>query len=92
MRISRPSATCPGQWNSSYICTYPAPAAPAVANVTVNLQQNPIKTATVTAFIFEDDYPLNGEPDTGGGVDSLATLEVPLGRFSVRNLGHLVGS
>jgi len=49
--------------------------------VTRELQQNPIKTATVTAFIFEDDYPLNGEPDTGGGVDSLATLEVPLGDF-----------
>jgi len=77
-----PSATCTGTvGTASYICTYPAPAAPAVANVTVNLQQNPIKTATVTAFIFEDDYPLNGEPDTGGGVDSLATLEVPLGDF-----------
>jgi hypothetical protein len=60
-----------------------APVAGVFAPVTVNLQQNPLKTATVTAFIFEDDYPLNGEPDTGGGVDSLATLEVPLGDFQV---------
>jgi hypothetical protein len=59
----------------------PAPVAGVFAPVTVNLELEPLKTATVTAFIFEDDYPLNGEPDTGGGVDSLATLEVPLGDF-----------
>jgi hypothetical protein len=53
------------------------------APVTINLQPNPLPTATVTAFIFEDDYPLNGEPDTGGGVDSLATLEKPLGDFEI---------
>ncbi len=59
----------------------PAPVAGVFAPVTVNLELEPLKTATVTAFIFEDDYPLNGEPDTGGGVDALATLEVPLGDF-----------
>jgi len=59
----------------------PAPVNGAFAPVTVNLELEPLKTATVTAFIFEDDYPLNGEPDTGGGVDALATLEVPLGDF-----------
>jgi hypothetical protein len=53
------------------------------APVTVNLQRNPLPTATVTAFVFEDNYPLNGEPDTGGGVDGLATLEVPLGDFQI---------
>jgi len=51
--------------------------------VTVNLQVEPLKTATVTAFIFEDEWPLNGEPDTGGGVDTLATLEKPLGDFQI---------
>ena len=53
------------------------------APVIVNLQQNPLPTATVTAYVFEDDFPLNGEPDTGGGVDSLATQEVPLGDFQL---------
>ncbi len=61
----------------------PAPVAGVFAPVTVNLELEPLKTATVTAFIFEDDYPLNGEPDTGGGVDALATLEVPLGDFQI---------
>jgi hypothetical protein len=61
----------------------PAPVAGVFAPVTVNLEIEPLKTATVTAFIFEDDYPLNGEPDTGGGVDSLATLEKPLGDFQI---------
>jgi hypothetical protein len=53
------------------------------APVIVNLQPAPLQTATVTAFIFEDDYPLNGEPDTGGGVDANPTLEVPLGDFQI---------
>jgi hypothetical protein len=57
--------------------------APVFAPVVVNLQRNPLKTATVTAFVFEDDWPLNGEPDTGGGVDALATLEKPLGDFQI---------
>jgi hypothetical protein len=80
--------TC-GTTAGVYSCTYPggAPAASGVtaanANVTINLQPAPLKTATVTAFIFEDDFPLNGEPDTGGGVDALATLEVPLGDFQI---------
>ncbi len=59
----------------------PAPVAGAFAPVTVDLQQNPIKTATVTAFIFEDDYPLNGEPNGGGGIDVLANQEAGLGDF-----------
>jgi hypothetical protein len=77
-----PAGICTGTvGTASYMCTYPAPVAPAVANVTVNLQQNPIKTATVTARVFEDDYPLNGEPDSGGGIDVLATNEPGLGDF-----------
>ncbi len=51
--------------------------------VVVNLQLAPLQTATVTAFVFEDDYPLNGEPDTGGGADAFPTLEVPLGDFQI---------
>jgi hypothetical protein len=55
----------------------------AGGNVTVNVQPNPIAPATVTAYVFEDDWPLNGEPDAGGGVDTLATQEVPLDDFDI---------
>src|SRR5882762_5516660 len=53
------------------------------APVTVNVEPNPLPTSTVTVYVFEDDFPLNGEPDTGGGVDTMATNEVPLGDFQV---------
>ena len=74
-----PAGTCTGTpGTASYSCVYSASSP-----VTVNLQIAPIKTATVTAFVFEDDFPLNGEPDTGGGVDVLATQEKPLGDFQI---------
>ena len=64
-----------------------APIPPAIgttyAPVTVSVQQNPLKPSTVTAYVFEDDWPLNGEPDTGGGVDVLATQEVSLEDFQI---------
>ena len=61
----------------------PAAIGGLFAPVTVNLQPAPLKTATVTAYIFEDDFPLNGEPDAGGGIDILATNEPPLGDFQI---------
>jgi hypothetical protein len=66
----------------------PAPTvlgtAATFAPVTVNLEPEPLKTATVTAWVFEDDYPLNGEPDGGGGVDVLANQEPGLGDFQIQ--------
>jgi IPT/TIG domain-containing protein len=67
--------TCTGSGPTA-VCTLPT-------QVTVNLEPQPLKTATVTAWVFEDDYPLNGEPDTGGGVDVLATQEPGLGDFQM---------
>jgi hypothetical protein len=61
----------------------PAAVAGTFAPVIVNLEPEPLKTATVTAWVFEDDYPLNGEPDSGGGVDVLATQEPGLGDFQI---------
>ena len=46
----------------------------------------PLPTATVSAFVFEDDFPMNGEDDTGGGVDVLAPNEPGLGGFNVYDL------
>ena len=64
-----------------------APIRPPVAGVfvpvTVNLEPNPLPTATVTVFVFEDDFPLNGEPDTGGGADAFPSQEAGLEDFQV---------
>jgi hypothetical protein len=51
--------------------------------LTVNVEPNPLHTTTITAFIFEDDFPTNGEPDTGGGVDSFPTQEAGLEDFQL---------
>jgi hypothetical protein len=62
----------------------------AGGTITVNMQPNPISPATLTAYVFEDDWPLNGEPDAGGGVDTLATQEVPLDDFEI-NIWDVAG-
>ena len=51
--------------------------------VDVLVQPLPIQTATIAVFIFQDDNPLNGEADTGGGVDVLAPNEPGLGGFNI---------
>ncbi|MDE2220307.1 MAG: hypothetical protein KGJ52_08020, partial [Gammaproteobacteria bacterium] len=56
----------------------------ASASLTVSLQPTPLPTAKVTVFVFEDDNPLNGENDAGGGVDILAPNEPGLGGFEVK--------
>src|SRR2546428_338014 len=55
----------------------------AGGNVIVNMQSKPNSPATVTAYVFEDDWPLNGEPDAGGGIDILATREPSLEDFEI---------
>lgn len=44
---------------------------------------SPYPPATLSVFVFEDDYPLNGEHDAGGGVDVLSPWEPGLGGFQV---------
>jgi len=68
-----------------------APIAPGQTAVTVNVEPNPLNTATITAFVFEDDFPLNGEPDTGGGVDTYPTQEAGLEDFQIE-LWDIAGS
>ena len=43
----------------------------------------PYPTAKISVFVFEDDNPLNGENDTGGGVDVLAPNEPGLEGFNI---------
>jgi hypothetical protein len=56
----------------------PRPAA------TIAVQQLPLPTAKISVFVYEDDNPLNGENDAGGGVDVLAPNEAGLGGFEIK--------
>ena len=60
-----------------------APIALGQTAVTVNLEQTPLPTAKITVLVFEDDDPLNGEQDAGGGIDVLAPNEPGLGGFAI---------
>jgi hypothetical protein len=51
--------------------------------VTVWTEPSPYPPATLSVFVFEDDYPLNGEHDAGGGVDVLSPNEPGLGGFQI---------
>ena len=67
-----PTTSCPGGW-----VTYPN------CDSTIIVEQNPLPTAEVSVFVYEDDYPLNGENSGGGGVDILAPNEPGLGSFNI---------
>jgi hypothetical protein len=65
----------------SVVCTASTGAFPATVNVVV--QPNPFPPAKLSVFVFEDDFPLNGEQDGGGGVDVLSPNEPGLGSFNI---------
>ncbi len=52
-------------------------------SITVMTEPSPYPPATLSVFVFEDDYPLNGEHDAGGGVDVLSPNEAGLGGFQI---------
>ena len=51
--------------------------------VTILTQPTPFPPAKLSVFVFEDDFPLNGEQDGGGGVDVLSPNEPGLGGFNI---------
>jgi hypothetical protein len=53
-----------GAWRSAM--------APTATSVQILVEPQGQQAAKVSAFVFEDDHPLNGEHDGGGGVDSLS--------------------
>ena len=59
-------------------------AAGQTAPINISLQQTPLPTAQIAVFVFQDDSPLNGEVDTGGGVDVIAPNEPGLGGFELK--------
>ncbi|MFL6605493.1 MAG: Ig-like domain-containing protein [Steroidobacteraceae bacterium] len=56
----------------------------ATAILRIVLQETPAPAAKITAFVFQDDNPLNGENDAGGGVDVIAPNEPGLGGFEIK--------
>src|SRR6266478_5258652 len=62
------------------------------AFVTVLVEPTPLTPAKLSVFVFEDDFPLNGEYDSGGGIDILATNEPGLGSFQITLLDDAGGS
>ncbi len=44
---------------------------------------DPYPPAKLSVFVFEDDFPLNGEQDGGGGIDVLSPNEPGLGGFNI---------
>jgi hypothetical protein len=60
-----------------------APIAAGQTAVTVITQPSPYPPGKLSVFVFEDDFPLNGEQDGGGGVDVLSPNEPGLGGFQL---------
>ncbi len=60
-----------------------AQIAPEQTAVDVIVEQTPLEPAKIAVFVFQDDNPLNGEADAGGGVDQLAPNEAGLGGFNL---------
>jgi len=60
-----------------------APIAAGQTAVTVLTQPSPYPPSKLSVFVFEDDFPLNGEQDGGGGIDVLSPNEPGLGSFNI---------
>jgi hypothetical protein len=60
-----------------------APIAAGQTAVKILAQANPFPPSKLSVFVFEDDFPLNGEQDGGGGVDVLSPNEPGLGQFNI---------
>jgi hypothetical protein len=74
--VSTPNTTCGHGMGG-------APIAKAQTSVTVLTQPSPYPPAKLSVFVFEDDYPLNGEHNAGGGIDVLSPQEPGLGGFQI---------
>jgi hypothetical protein len=51
--------------------------------VTVLTLPTPLPTGKLSVIVFEDDFPLNGEQDGGGGNGTVAPIEPGLGGFNI---------
>jgi len=76
-----------GQIGPQFLANH-SPAPPAI---TISLIETPLPAARIAVLVYEDDYPLNGENDAGGGVDILAPNEAGLGGFQIELLDQAGG-
>ena len=78
---------------ASIVCTGATTAAAcSFAALTIPVTPQLQHAAKVSAFVFEDDHPLNGEHDASGGVDVLSPNEPGLGGFNLTILDLVGGS
>ncbi|HYM06235.1 MAG TPA: hypothetical protein VEU11_06710 [Terriglobales bacterium] len=72
--------TIPGHTMGGAPVAFPA----ANAAVTVLVEPTPLTPSRLSVFVFEDDFPLNGEQDGGGGTGNVNTNNEPgLGQFNI---------
>jgi hypothetical protein len=85
-------SACPAITDPSYDptqCGHGMGGAPIAYNlnggngVNILTQPTPFVPAKLSVFVFEDDFPLNGEQDGGGGIDVLSPNEPGLGGFNI---------
>lgn len=75
------------QGNNTALCGHAMGGSQIAASqkqVDIPLIQTPLPTAKISVFVFEDDNPLNGENDAGGGVDVIAPNEPGLAGFEIK--------
>jgi len=65
----------------SNVCSTTSSFASTTVNVLV--LPTPLPTGKLSVIVFEDDFPLNGEQDAGGGVDTVSPNEPGLGEFNI---------
>jgi hypothetical protein len=74
-----------GMGGAPISCTPVPPATTCTFPTSVNVltQPSPYPPGRLSVFVFEDDFPLNGEQDGGGGIDVLSPNEPGLGGFQI---------
>jgi hypothetical protein len=88
--VSCTGTTCTATVNGVAVTCTPAtgqtscvPVGAAYAPLTVLTQPDPYPPSKLSVFVFQDDFPLNGEHDGGGGIDVLSPNEPGLGGFNI---------
>src|SRR5438309_838441 len=62
---------------------FPGAIAGTTPSVTILTEPTPLPTAKLSVFVFQDDFPLNGENDAGGNPAPIAPNEPGLGGFEI---------
>ena len=80
-----PFACPPTSMTSAGVVTPACPATPTWPPITILTEPTPLPSAKLAVFVFEDDFPLNGENDAGGQlVDTQLGIQEPgLGGFNI---------